>query len=241
MSKVVARVFIILLVSLSLPLCAQEKPFLIGWEFNDNDPSHNIAILAYQEAFKRLDIPIAFVSLPLKRSTKMLNEGRIDMEMLRIKNYNKFAPNSLRVPESLFKMALIAFSADSTLNLNNGWKSFQDTTYRVEYRRGIIITRNNLSKYLEPKYISQTSDLNFGLQRLLKKRIDFFIAGHAAIPQLYIPQVHTAGVMTSIDLYPHLHKSHHKLVEPLAKVLKELKKEGFIQELFERYNLTYYP
>jgi len=206
-----------------------------------NRPEDSLAYkflnMTYAEVFRRLDIPLEFLYRPLKRGTHDIESGKYDGEVARVFAYQSSHPTLIRVEEFLYNTNVSAFASTSFSETLQGWQSLKGSDYKIEYPRGVVISRVNLEKLVPPKNLSTAHNAEQGLKKLLRGRSDIYVGDDLVVFPLLSAmsgddngKIHKVGVLQSVPLHMYIHQKN-KLLEPrLSKVIKEMKDEGLINQ-----------
>jgi ABC-type amino acid transport substrate-binding protein len=192
--------------------------------------------LIYAEVFKRLGIKAEFRDYPVKRASIEADAGNVDGEAGRIYPYAVEHPNLIRVEESLFFMIFSAFGIKPSISQLSGWDSLKGKNYKVEYRRGTQLCEINLFKVMNRENISEVTDTEQGIKKLISGRTDLFVEDEVSVLSLMQmtefkgSKIRTVGIMESFPLYLYLHKKHAALVPKMAEIIKAIKAEGLIEQ-----------
>ncbi len=244
--RIVVTVLTALLFSVNIGVCQEgvsalkDNTFIMATNRSGNQHSGKLRRLIYTEVFKRLGIKVEFREYPSKRASIEAEAGNVDGEAIRPSQYGVEHPNLIRVQESLFSMNLAAFTANDSIPPMKGWDSFKGTKYRVEYRRGLIVCEHNLSKFVSRENLSDVTEPEQGLKKLISGRTDVFIYDEEWVltalntTEFKDSKIRFLGLMESLDVYPYLHKKHAALAPKMAEVIKAMKAEGLI----EQYRMT---
>ena len=191
----------------------------------------------YTEAFRRMGYDFECKRLPAARSSQMSDSGAVDGEIQRVPGYGKAHPNLIRVEEYGHTIYWVAMALKPGIFIEQ-WSSLKDTPYRVAYRRGILLSKKNLSNVVTPDKLSVSDTITSALKMLQTERIDLFVGvkylAEEAIgsnPDFKNAGFYVAGTLAKVNLHAYLHKKHANLVPILSKTLKEMKEEG----LFKQY------
>jgi len=191
--------------------------------------------LVYREAFRRLGFEFEYRHYPAKRASLTADEGRVDGDLARVYAYGQTHPELIRVEEAPFSDRFVAIATNPEIKLD-GWESLRGTTYRVEYLHGYQRAHDKLTEVVEPARLSALSNWRHGLKKLIRGRTDVFIDVENVIePLLKQDEFQSAnlvvvGVMEEITLHAYLHKKHAPLAAQLSAVLKDMKREGLIEQ-----------
>lgn len=182
-------------------------------------------------------IKVEYEVLTAERSINLVNRGINDAECCRIpqvvtKNYKDLIP----VTESFYDARFTAFSKRDDLQIN----SFDDLKpYATATVLGWKILVNNLNR-VDPKekYILSTPAQM--MQMLKKDRIEVALLGYEsgviALRNADLQDVHIYlnPPLAEKPLYLMLHKHNKHLIEPISKVIKNLKESGEIERLYHQ-------
>ncbi len=196
-------------------------------------PDHNgFYDLLIKEMFKRININAHVVLLPSARALINANNGTDDGDVARIKGIEKKFPNLVRVPETIIDFTLMAFTHDPAIKITD-WASLKN--YNIAYINGWLILNDKVRHYKSLEMAANTDQL-FSL--LINHRID--IAIYNKVGGLWWLKNHKNTVymqpppLDSMPLYLYLNKNHQDLVQPLAKALIEIKRDGSYKNIYEK-------
>ena len=223
----------------SMPSEAADKMILVGTEGVKNSMYGKWLTLIFAEVFRRLGYEFQYDGYPAARASAMSDAGTVDGEISRVFEYQMSHPNLIRVDEVLYSTNFVAFAVKPGIVLH-GWRSLQNTTYNVEYRRGVKLSESELSLVVAPDHLSDVATAEQGLKRLIVGRTDLYVDVEFTIAQALkrltpdefdVSALYQAGIMQEVDAYAYLHKKHAALLPRVAETLQAMKQEG----LFERY------
>nr|WP_319495162.1 transporter substrate-binding domain-containing protein [uncultured Desulfobacter sp.] len=191
--------------------------------------------LFYKDAFSRLGYTFAYTIYPLKRSLAESNAGRIDGECARSQMppaVQKKYPNLIRVKEPIWQSRISVYSMSPETRVD-GWQDLRNYENSViGFSKGEVYLDRMVRQYHSN---AQTfyGALNYaqGLRMLVSKRIDLFLGVSGAIDNILKQEefrdidIYNAGSLATLPLYPYLNKKYAHLAEPLASVLRQMKKE----------------
>lgn len=221
---------------------AEQKTIVFGIPTIDCDICTRKVILIYTEVFKRMGYGFEYKLLPTQRSLVEMNAGRIDGEGFRVRFNEKLKnqfPNIIQVSESIGKVSLDVFAIDPTIKLD-GWKSLKGKAYTIIYLRGQKMAELNLPKYVDPDNIIASNNTRYALKMLINERADILVAIKQYTESVLLDKefkntdVHNVGTLSTVSLYPCLHKKHAKLVPRLIAAIKGMKQDGTIHRLVEQ-------
>jgi hypothetical protein len=220
------------------PNNAREKIVLVSSQDTRNSFYGRWLSLIYTEAFRRLGYDFQYNTYPGARAPIMAENGTVDGEIHRADDYAKITKNLIKVEESPFSVLYGAYAVKLGIILN-GWKSLENTDYKVEYRRGSKQPEGILAVIIKPENLSDIATTEQGLKKLITGRTDIYIdTVYVVIENLRrldstgftASKVYLAGIMFKENSYVYMHKKHATLVPKIADVLRVMKKEGLIEQ-----------
>ncbi len=238
---------ILLLIQLLAPIrpaYAAETIVLVGSRDTKESFHGRWLTLIYDEVFKRLGHKWVYEGYASPRASSMSDSGEVDGEINRVSHYGSGHPNVIRVEESHFPTALVAYAITPGIKLNS-WEDLRNTDYYIEYRRGTKIVKDGLEGKVQKEYLSTITQSKQGLQRLMTGRTDIYIDVEDLVIEKLLgfdhskydtESVYKAGYLAKDHLHLYLHKKRASLVKKISRVLRELKQEGLIEE-FKRMAL----
>jgi polar amino acid transport system substrate-binding protein len=222
-----------------MPSDAADKLILVGTADVKNSMHGKWLTLIFTEVFRRLGYELQYDGYPAARASAMSDAGEIDGEISRVLEYQMTHPNMIRVDQVLYSTNFVAFAVKPGIVLH-GWKSLQNTTYNVEYRRGVELSESELPLVVALEHLSKVATAEQGLKKLIMARTDLYVDVEFTTVEAMkrldpvefdVSAVYQAGIMQEVAAYAYLHKKHAALVPKVAEVLKAMKQEG----LFESY------
>lgn len=145
----------------------------------------------------------------------------------------KIYPNLIRVPEEIIDWKFVVFSKRN-INTNKGWNSLKP--YVTSFITGWKIYENNVPKDVKISKV-RNSDRLFNL--LSNNRTDVVL--YELLQGLeHIKKNNYKNIKTSYPplahekMFIYLHKKHAHLVPKLAQSLKEMKKDGSYERLYQK-------
>jgi len=218
-----------------IPPSPVPKPFVMAMIRPETDYLGKWWRLVYSEMFRRLGIPVEFRDYPGKRASTEIDEGRVDGEPGRIKEYFEMHPQLIRIDEALFPLNFTAFAISPSIPKLNAWADLKGTSYHVAFNRGIRICEINLPKVVAPDKLTSVTDPVQGIKQLAAGHIDLYIDQESGIltllrdPEFQGKSIRRVGVMERAFVYPYVHKKHADLVPKMRTVLRAMKNEGLIE------------
>jgi len=189
--------------------------------------------LVSKEAFKRIGYTLKTVQLPAERGLRNVNAGIEDGEMSRIKGLDKLYPNLIRVPEKIMDWEFVGFS-QMQIDLNQGWPRL--SKYSVAFINGWKILEKNVPKQAEITKV-RTPEQLFSI--LYKSRADLVLyerwGGLLYLQNSKLNKIKLLSPpLATKEMFIYLHKKHIKLVSKLSQTLKQIKKDGTYQAIFNK-------
>ena len=216
------------------------KPVVFAMHDLGCDMCNRAMELFYKEAFSRLGYTFAYNMYPFKRSLSESNAGRIDGECARVRMppaFQKKYPNLIQVKEPIWESQICVYSMSPDIRVD-GWQDLKKyENIVIGFSKGGVYFDRMVRQYRSK---SQTfyGALNYtqGLRMLASKRIGMFLGFAGAIDSILKEEdfrhkkIYNAGSIGALPLYPYLNKKYAHLAEPLASVLKQMKKEHIIDK-----------
>lgn len=213
---------------------ATAAPFVMAADAEPGTYVHRWVVLIYTEAFKRLGIPIQFATYSLARRTALAEGGSIDGEVSRIYAYADTHPELIRVEEPVMGFTFALFTANPAVRLPR-LEDLSAAEFRAEYRRGILMCEQTLTKVVPAERLSDVTSSEQGVKKLLARRTDVYCDIDLYVRQaLNSPELKGAANVrkllniAAVPTYPYLNKKHGDLAPRLATVLRQMKAEGLL-------------
>lgn len=185
------------------------------------------------EAFARLGLELEVIKLPAERALVNANKGIEDGNLLRIAGLEKIYPNLVRVPEKLMDTEFVGYSLKD-IPQGDGWDRLGCCA--VAYVKGWKIFETNaraaatLSAVGDPEQmfrLVKEGRIDVGLYEkwqgiLLARKVG--LKNYRVLEPAFVTK----------EQFMYLHKKHAALVPELARVLREMKRDGTYQKIFDR-------
>jgi hypothetical protein len=222
---------------LPLPVRSQPpRPFVMVTDQPETTYEGKWQRRAYEEAFKRLGVPLEVEMMPTQRVTAMVDSGAVDGQFMRVPAYADAHPDQVRVDESIYEVGFALWVSNPALTLSR-LQDLAATSWIGIYRRGVELCQRSLSPLVPAERLSSVATEHDGLRMLVSGRVDYFCEIDAALQSaLYSPEfkgvTSVRPLLTVGDrilLYPYLYKTHAELAPRLAAVLKAMKAEGLLE------------
>ncbi len=184
-------------------------------------------------AYSALGYKLKIEYLPGKRALLKSNQGKVDAELVRIKEVSQKYPNLVRVPEAVFDVRGMAFSRDQNMTL----MSVQDLWGR---RVGIVRGIQWAAKITEGQSPIVARNVHELFELLANRQIDIALeaqlTGQPELKHFRNRGLSMAiGSMTRFPVFHFLNKKHLNLVAPKAEEIRKMKKSGEIRKIFKNY------
>ncbi|MDD2501936.1 MAG: transporter substrate-binding domain-containing protein [Geobacter sp.] len=192
------------------------------------------------EACKRLGINVQIVPLASARTLSNAEQALDDGNFLRIAGVEKKFPQLVRVPEPITEVQFVIFSKNKGLK-TTGWESLKP--YHVGYVRGWLIAEEKIKAVRQVTVVENRTSL---FKMLESDRIELAFAelygGYYLMHTLNLPHLAIAQPpLATKEMFLYLNKKHKKLVPKLAKALREMKRDGSYDAIFNQTLGSYLP
>lgn len=204
-------------------LAAPEKAFV-----------QEISIRILRKAYHELGYHLVVQKLPNLRSLMSANNGKYDGEVSRVANLSSVFPNLHAVPTAINTINIVALGQQDSASIDR----IEDVRGNPLCVRGIKI----VEKLVNANHIDCSFVVNID-QAL--KMISLGRAKYALLPetnarisllQLAVSNVQIVSpVLHSEALYHYVHEKNINLVEPLDKILSEMRSSGEIERIRSEY------
>jgi len=200
-----------------------------------DSPSSLIYSKILEEIYRRADIPLEFVVMPVERSIVQSSNGLIDGEIVRIHKVGELYPTLLRVPTPFTFFESTAFSVIPDVLPEEGWSGLSD--YRVGMVRGMKHAEWGLKDIEDVVAVNLTKQL---FDMLKFGRIDIAVTSRVSglffidkfdLDPLYVVE----PALQNHDLYHYLHEKNKQYIPVLDETIRAMKKEGELVKLKEKF------
>lgn len=192
---------------------------------------------AYQEAFRRIGIPLEVETMPTERMTAMVDSGAVDGQFGRVRAYADTHPEQVRVDEPMYEVGFALWVSNPQLTLSR-LQDLSATSLIGVYRRGVELCQRSLSPLVASERLFSVATEHDALRMVLNGRVDYFCEIDAALQNaLGSPEFKGAAVRPlltigdRIAIYPYLSRKQAEMAPRLAAVLKAMKAEGVLERL----------
>lgn len=177
---------------------------------------------------------------PVGRSLVLANQGVSDGDGPRIKGISSQYPNLVRVPEPFGSFHFGAFTRDPDLVISS-WESLSDLN--VAYIHGWKIFDNHVTA---ARSIVRVNDKETLFSLLDAGRADVVLitrlAGYEMIDKMGLEEIRFVEPPLSVEPnFLYLHKKNRDLTVPFARTLRELKKDGTYDRIYEEMIVSDFP
>jgi len=191
--------------------------------------------LTYQEAFRRLGLPLEVEVMPAQRMTAMVESGAVDGQFGRVLGYADAHPEQVRVDEPIYEVGFALLVSNPALTLSH-LQDLAATSLIGVYRRGVELCERSLSPLVGAERLSSVATERDALRMLVTGRVDYFCEIDVALMNaLHSPEFKGASVRPlltigdRIPMFPYLSRKQAELAPRLAAVLKGMKAEGLLE------------
>jgi len=225
----------LLLISLLFHNMAYAEPINVNTGFTPpvSDLLRQIMLLTFRQA----GLEINFTPHPAERSIALVALGIDDAECCRIPAaIQQDYPDLIQVPEVIYLAKFSAFAKKPLPRIN----SFEDLKpYTVASVAGWKILVNNISR-VEPSVFHILDDTESMFKVLQLDRIDIatldYLGGLEVISRLGLDDIEPIHPpLATAALYLYLNKHQAELLPRLTTAIRELKKQGKIEQIISRF------
>ena len=193
-----------------------------------------------REACKRLGIEVQIIPLASARTLSNVEKGIDDGNFLRIAGVEKKFPHLIRVPEPIVEVQFVIFSKRKDLK-TPGWESLKP--YHVGHVRGWLIAEEKIKDVRQITVVENRTSL---FKVLESDRIELAFAelygGYYLMHTLNLQHLSIAQPpLATQEMYLYLNQKHRKLVPKLAKALRDMKRDGSYNAIFNQTLAPYLP
>lgn len=193
--------------------------------------------LLVTEAYRRLNIPIVINGLPNARALKEVDGGWFDGDICRFEQVEKVAPNIVRVPTVVTRVAYVPYVLKGQTANVASVKSIRASQLRVGYRLGAVL----FDVHFEGMKMERPTSYASLFQMLLLNRIDIAVAPAGELERIAstLPDNMRARVSEIVvpppfvtqPMYHYLHTKNAALVPQIEASFKAMKADGTFQRL----------
>jgi len=235
---ITSSVFLVLILSSHLTLAQQT--IVLNTAFGppvSNESQTGFADQVVGEAFKRIGYQLETVRLPAERALINANRGIDDGDLGRVGGLQKKYTNLIQVPESIMVNDMVLFSKNMPDFNVKGWDSV--ASHSLAIISGWKIMEKNFAKLGDKVEIIKTDNAEQSFTLLAKDRVDFIAYSNwSGLGYLKAHNINNvkllAPPLARPELYVYLHKKHKKIVPKLATVIKKMKTDGTIENMFNK-------
>lgn len=173
------------------------------------------------------------VNFPLARRAALVEAGVIDGETSRIYSYANTHPELVRVEEPVMDFTFSLFTARPGLMAQKLADVPADAL--VEYRRGIMVCENALKPSIAAERLSNVSNTEQGLKKLLAGRSDVYCDIDSFVRDAQLSgdlkdegRLRKLFDIATVATYPYFYQKHAALAPRFAAILKQMKAEGLL-------------
>jgi len=229
-SKVLLLIFLNLFFGFTLS-SAQEKLRISAIE---GTPLTKLCKQILPEAYQRIGIQISVEEYPASRALHYSNSGKVDGELMRIAGIEKKHPNLIRIPVSYVSFQGVVFSKKELDFPVKGWSSLKP--YKIGILRGVKYSETG-TKGMRIQIVDRHTQL---VKLLDYGRIDIIVMtrlnGLNAFRQANVRNFKILEPpLVRMPLFHYLHIKNQHLVPKITDSLREMRKEGRFQTIYEKF------
>ena len=198
--------------------------------FDEKSPNLDIAERIMAEAYQRIGMTLDIRRLPGERAIQTANYGDLDGDLIRRNGMSQTYPNLIMVPVTIITIDFVVFAKEKRFPVK-GWESL--IPYNVGYRRGVKSVETNLAEGTKSESVTT---LVQAFNKLYAGRNDVVIdtrfGGLAKLNDLGMKNIVVLEPpLTASPQFHYLHVKNQHLIKPLTAVLRQMEKEGIIQQI----------
>lgn len=229
------KLFIIILVAAILLAAAEtgHTENIVISTFDFKSPNLDVAERVMTEAYRRIGAVMTVRRMPGERAILTANGGMQDGELIRRGGMSQTYPNLIMIPVPVVIVDFVVFAKERNFEVS-GWESL--IPYRVGYRRGVKTVETNLAAGTKSEAVT-TLEQAFGKLRVGRTDVvvDTRLGGLVKLNQLGIRDIVVLEPpLTVSPQFHYLHVKNRQLSKPLTAVLRQMEKEGVIQDILRQ-------
>lgn len=194
----------------------------------------DVSIRVLRKAYDRLGYELVVHKLPNLRSLISANNGTYDGEVSRVANLASIYPNLHTVPTAINVVNVVAVGQPDSPDIQR-IEDIRDDPLCV---RGVVIVEHLVNAHRIKCMFVVNINQALAMVSLGRAKYTLLPDINARISVLHSPFTNVevvSPVLHSEALYHYLHKKNLRLVEPLDKVLSEMRSTGEIDEIRSDY------
>lgn len=177
--------------------------------------------------------------LPAERSLISVNKGEMDIEHTRLEtldltNY----PHLIKTKEYMYTIKTYAYVLKKSLIHINKWSDLLDKDISICYKLGFKDIEQNLQKKSHRLKLNPVHEVKQCLGMLKLNRVDLVLSTDVLPIELFqrkleieAPEVRIAATLSESKFYPYVNQKHKDIIPKIDKVILQLRKESFFQNL----------
>ncbi|MEA9355165.1 hypothetical protein SHI21_03085 [Bacteriovorax sp. PP10] len=202
-------------------------------------PSLNIVTKIWAKIGSRSGYQFTVFVLPAERSLISVNKGEMDIEHTRLETLDlKNYPNLIRTKEYMYTIKTYAYVLKKSLIHINNWNDLLDKDISICYQLGYKDIEQNLQKKSHRLKLNPVNDAKQCLGMLKLNRVDLVLSTDVLPIELFqkkleieAPEVRIAGTLSESKFYPYFNQKHKNIIPKIDKIILQLRKENFFQNL----------
>ena len=224
----ISKIFILFIITLNLTFAKEELVFSALQNSSLGKMVEEVLI----EAYAKIDIEAKMRGLPGARALNIANSGEVDGAQLRVETILKKYKNLIMIPTPVYETEIVVFVKNKKFKVD-GWDSLKP--YRIGAPAGYTAILSHLKgfNYWELTYEQIFKMLDSG-------RVDIGVVdrfnGLNTIAKLNLKDINYLPTpLKTIKFYNFLHKKHKNILPKITKAMRELKEEGRLKEIWQKY------
>jgi len=218
---------------------SKSQIIVFGANNDENTFVGKLAILVYNEAFKRLKMDYQIRIFPLKRLDMSTRSGIVDGDIARTALWGKDRTDLVRIEEPVMYLTFNLYSGDKNLVINHP-SDISDNKLTINYPRGMTVCEKFAKKILPLNQVEDVTTTEEGVRRLLIRNVYvhcdleenvetyLFHANFKSDIRNKIKKIFT--LESRVPIYPYLLKKHSQVAQKLGHVLKQMRSEGLLDK-----------
>lgn len=205
--------------SISFAFFVQAQAKTLVFDQLGNNPPHQQATMLLKIAYDNLGIDLAYKQMPLSRSYREANLGRLDGLQGRVPEQSMHFPHliKVKVPIIEFNVTIVADKTQcGDCDLEDITKAATVNGYAA---LNLYLNENQLPMHID--YVENRSTV----QRLFdRKRVEAMIVSDVLVSPAYFDDTNRYRIhyLCKVQTFHYLHEKHHALVQPVTRELTKL-------------------
>ena len=183
-------------------------------------------------AYRRIGLDACILRLPLERSLRTANHGLVTGELIRVQDIESFFPNLVRVPETICRSHIVAFTKGDKIEIK-GRESLS------HFRIGRVIGIKVVEKMLASLNVYAVVTVDSLMKMLDYGRIDVAVTeqteARQTIDRLGLTDIREVDPpLGGLEFFTYVHSDRADLVPGLTSALSAMTEDGTKARLIEQ-------